>query len=238
MKELTLINNQNKISARQLYDFLELAEGQFSRWAKHFIIENEYAVENDDYIGFDINVEGNIVKDYELNIHLAKKLCMISKSQKGEQARNYFIAVEEKLKEISKPQSIEDLIIMQAQSVKELKSKVLQLETTTQVIKDTVATHTKDNWRETINKMMNKIVESVGGKKFQELRSESYKLLESRARVDLDARLRNYKTRLFESGTSKTKINTANKLDIIEQDVKLKEIYSGIIKEFTIKYVA
>lgn len=236
--ELIPLKNENNVSARELYNFLELSEGQFARWSRSNILENEFAIENEDYIGVDINVEGNNVKDFDLTIPFAKKLCMISKSPKGETARNYFIAVEAKLQSLIKPKTIEDLIIMQAQSVKELKGQVAQLTGTVSTIKDTVTVHPEENWRDTINKMMNKIVERVGGKKFQELRSESYKLLESRAKVDLEIRLKNYRGRLFEAGVSKTKINQACKLDVIEQDVKLKEIYTGIIKEYTIKYVA
>ena len=41
--------------------------------------------------------------------------------------RNYFIAVEKQLKEVTKPMSIEDLIMLQAQSVKDLKTKVLSI---------------------------------------------------------------------------------------------------------------
>lgn len=39
-------------------------------------------------------------------------------------------------------------------------------------------------------------------------------------------------------GASKTAIDKANKLDVIEADPKLREIYASIIKEYTIKFVA
>lgn len=38
-------------TARKLYDFLGLAQGQFSRWAKTNITDNEFATENEDYWG-------------------------------------------------------------------------------------------------------------------------------------------------------------------------------------------
>lgn len=243
MSNLIPINNDNKVSGRELYDFLEMDKSNFARWAKTNIVENEFAEENSDFVRLVINEEtptgGKIQReDFQLTIPFAKKLCMISKSLKGETARNYFIAVESKLQSLSQPKTIEDLIIMQAQSVKELKVQVIQLTGTVTAIKDTVITHSEGNWRETINKMMNKIVDRVGGKKFQEIRSESYQLLESRARVDLETRLKNYRSRLLEAGSGKTKINNACKLDVIEQDAKVKEIYTGIVKEYTIKYVA
>ncbi|PGW47592.1 antA/AntB antirepressor family protein [Bacillus thuringiensis] len=96
--------------ARKVYKFLELVDGQFARWAKVNITENGFAIEYEDYVRVDIDVEtptGGIIKreDYKLTATFAKKICMTSHTDRGEEARNYFIKVEEKLKEIatSKP---------------------------------------------------------------------------------------------------------------------------------------
>ena len=86
--------------------------------------------------------------------------------------------------------------------------------------------------------MFNKIVDRIGGQKFQEVRNESYRLLEKRARVDLNRRLMNLRSRMLAQGASKSAIEKANKLDVIEQDPKLREIYGKIISEYYIKYVA
>lgn len=149
-----------------------------------------------------------------------------------------------KARELMKPVSIEDLIIMQAQSMKELKAEVKQLKVdtsqakqTVEAIKDTIIQH-PDNWREELNKMFNKIVNKVGGSQFHEMRSQSYKELESRAGVNIEARLRNLRARMIEAGKSKSKINEACKLDVISEDKKLMEIYSKIVQELYIKHVA
>jgi molybdopterin converting factor small subunit len=146
--------------------------------------------------------------------------------------------------ELMKPASIEDLIIMQAQSMKELKAEVQQLKAdtsqakqTVEAIKDTIITQ-PDNWREELNKMFNKIVIVVGGEQFREMRKASYEELESRAGVNLDARLRNLRARMLDAGKSKTAINEACKLDVIAEDKKLREIYSKIVQELYIKHVA
>jgi hypothetical protein len=146
--------------------------------------------------------------------------------------------------ELMKPVSIEDLIIMQAQSMKELKAEVQQLKAdtsqakqTVEAIKDTIIQQ-PDNWREELNKMFNKIVIVVGGEPFREMRKQSYEELERRAGVNLDARLRNLRTRMLEAGKSKTAINEACKLDVIAEDKKLREIYSKIVQELYIKHVA
>ena len=98
---LLAVDEDGRTYARKVYKFLELASGQFARWAKTNITENGFALENEDYIGVDIDVEGNGVKDYKLTASFAKKICMTSHTDRGEEARNYFIKVEEKLKDIA-----------------------------------------------------------------------------------------------------------------------------------------
>ncbi len=98
------IDSEGMTTARKLYEFLGLAQGQFSRWAKANIIENEFATENEDYWRFDIDVEtptGGIVKrdDYKLTAHFAKKLSVKGNGEKAEQAREYFTVIEEKVKQ-------------------------------------------------------------------------------------------------------------------------------------------
>lgn len=93
------IDSEGMTTARKLYDFLGLAQGQFSRWAKTNITDNEFATENEDYWGFDIDVEGNKAVDYKLTAHFAKKLSVKGNSEKAEQAREYFTTVEERVKQ-------------------------------------------------------------------------------------------------------------------------------------------
>lgn len=156
-------------------------------------------------------------------------------------AARYDAVVRAKLIELAmrqdKPQSIEDLIIMQAQSMKELRGQVSQLTGTIGNIKEAVISE-PDNWREDINRKLNKIAKAIGVNKFQEVRAESYKLLEQRAGANIDRRLFNKRARMLEEGRSSTAINKANKLDIIDEDKKLREIYGKIVSGYLIKYVA
>lgn len=123
------------------------------------------------------------------------------------------------------------------QSVAAQQLQMKSLEGTIQNIKETVIL-TPDNWREDINRMVNKIAMAIGDKKFREVRTESYDLLQKRAGVNLNKRLDNLKIRLMKQGASQTTIGKANKLDVIEADAKLREIYLAIIKEYSIKYVS
>jgi len=126
LNDLISIDSEGKISAKETYDFLELNPTHFARWAKSNIEQDEFYQEGVDWWGFAIMANGNETKDYKLTIDFAKHLCMLSRSAKGKQARNYFIEIEKRAKELSKPQSIEDLIIMQAQSMKEVRLQIAQ----------------------------------------------------------------------------------------------------------------
>jgi prophage antirepressor-like protein/mRNA-degrading endonuclease toxin of MazEF toxin-antitoxin module len=134
------------------------------------------------------------------------------------------------------PQSIEDLIIMQAQSMKDLKTKVNQLEDSQKTIKETIV-YRPDNWRNEINKMFDRVARA-NDNRYRDMRAESYRILEERAGCDLEKRLDNLKDRKREAGSTMTEVNRTNKIDVIEADPKLREIYTAIIKELVIKYVA
>lgn len=97
MNELIRITEQNgkkAVSARELYEFLGYNKAAWKRWYTNNIIENPYAEENIDWVGFNIMLNGNETQDFALSIKFAKKLSMMAKTEKGEQARDYFIACE------------------------------------------------------------------------------------------------------------------------------------------------
>lgn len=66
------VDKNGMTTARRLYNFFGLAQGQFARWAKTNIVDNEFATENEDFWRVDIDVEGNKTVDYRLTAHFAK----------------------------------------------------------------------------------------------------------------------------------------------------------------------
>lgn len=94
-----------------------------------------------------------------------------------------------------------------------------------------------DNWREEMQKKFNRIQHSCGID-FRSLRSEMYEELDRRAGADIGTRLRNRKERMKNEGYTKTAVNDLNKMDIIESDKKLREIFSKIVAEYEIRYCA
>ena len=139
---------------------------------------------------------------------------------------------------IAQPQSIEDLIIMQAQSMKQLKAEVAAQGEQIQTIKETLI-EVDEDWRQDINLKLNRIAyKRGGGQEYSNIKTQSYNILEDRAHCDLATRLRNLRTRLEARGETQTKINNVNYLDVIEADPRIKEIYTTIVKELAIKYLA
>lgn len=117
-------NGQKAVNARDLHSFLE-SKRQFSDWIKERI--NQYGfVENQDYqILASQNNEaswgGQNKIEYALSIDMAKELSMVERSEKGKQARRYFIACEGKLREVTAKGYIEPQQVQpqQANSLKE-----------------------------------------------------------------------------------------------------------------------
>lgn len=129
------IDKDGMTTARKLYSFLGMDNKNYSRWCKNNITENEFAEENVDYWVFVINEEnplgGRPTVDYRLSASFAKKLSMQSKTVKGEQARQYFLKVEEKLKETVRrtiPMTIPEQIQLLASGNVELNQKVDDLD--------------------------------------------------------------------------------------------------------------
>lgn len=94
-----------------------------------------------------------------------------------------------------------------------------------------------DNWREEMQKKFNRIQHN-SGIDFRSLWAEMYTELDRRAGADIGTRLRNRKERMKNEGYTKTAVNNLNKMDIIESDKKLREIFSKIMAEYEIKYCA
>nr|DAF18182.1 MAG TPA: antirepressor protein [Caudoviricetes sp.] len=96
MKELIKITEQNgkrAVSARELHRFLEVTE-RFSNW---FERQLQYGfIEGVDYQGCEVfnTLANQTLTDYALTIDTAKEISMLQRSEKGKQARRYFIECE------------------------------------------------------------------------------------------------------------------------------------------------
>ena len=246
------IDEDGMTTARKLYAFLELAQGQFSRWAKSNIVDNEFAIENEDYWRFDIDVEtptGGIVKrdDYKLTAHFAKKLSMKGNGERAEQAREYFARLEEKVKqkaidlsqlspELQMFQKIFNSVAQQQLEQKRQAKKLDHVEQRVESIREVVAMDTT-SWRDDTGNILRKIgMELGGGQAYSQVRAESYELLSKRMGVNLKQRLTNKRRRMADEGICKSTRDKLSYVDIIAEDKKLIEGYTAIVKELAIRY--
>jgi anti-repressor protein len=83
------------VSARELHKFLEV-DSQFSHWFERmaeygFTIGVDYEVIAEN--GYN-SKGGRPTTDYQLTVDMAKEICMIQRSEKGKQMRQYFIQLE------------------------------------------------------------------------------------------------------------------------------------------------
>lgn len=116
------------------------------------------------------------------------------------------------------------------------KERQQELENKIDGISDLITLETKD-WRKEVNGIIRKIAVKQGGfDRFSEVGSESYRTLEEKARCSLNIRLENRQKNMIAQGVGKAAVKRLNKLDIIEEDHRLKEIYISVVKSMAIKY--
>jgi len=91
------------VNAKELYEFLGVGR-DFSSWMKQRI--NKYGfIKNEDYTtDYTTPQNGGMVRtEYYLTLDMSKELSMVENSEKGKQARKYFIEVEKRARVISFP---------------------------------------------------------------------------------------------------------------------------------------
>lgn len=102
-------------------------------------------------------------------------------------------------------------------------------------ISEIVGTSTMD-WRQGTTRLIQRIAQyQGGGDAYKDVRNEIYAEVDKRAGVSLKTRLTNKRRRMADEGVSKSKRDKLNKVDVIQDDKKLIEIYMAIVKEYAIK---
>ena len=104
MSELIKIENKeisgekiNTVDARELHEFLG-SKRQFSNWIKHRTKQYDFK-QHVDFISINDRVYSPPRIEYFVSLDMAKELAMVEKTDKGREARKYFIECEKNLKE-------------------------------------------------------------------------------------------------------------------------------------------
>ena len=230
----------------ELHRILEIST-PYRTWVERRLDECD-AIENEDYEAVQIcTPSGQSKKEHVISLNTAKEMAMLERNDVGKRVRKYFIEVENRYKQSVVDRSqlspnlqalsmIIDSMTKQELDLKHQQEQIAKLEQSQEVIKEAV-TPVIDNWREDIVRKIRKI-QSSNGADFKSLNTEMYKELERRAGCDLNTRLRNKQQRMYEMGCTKTSINGVRKIDIIDEDKKLREIYGKIVSEYVIRYCA
>ena len=119
-------NGEQLVSGRELHEFLEVNE-KYTDWFKRMV---EYGfAENVDFIGLSEKSEklgGRPRMNHAMTLNMAKEVSMIQRTEKGKQARLYFIDVENQYKAIQKrlPNTREAIQQLLLQGVEEVNQRV------------------------------------------------------------------------------------------------------------------
>ena len=242
------VDENGMTTAKKLYEFLEMDSSNYSRWCKSNITGNEFAEENVDYWAFVINDEwgGQATTDYKLTASFAKKLSMKGNGEKAEQARQYFITVEDKAKEMVvnrsqlSPQMQMLYGMLDGQAKLELEQKrqaeqIEKVEATVSNMKE-IFTEPIGDWKNDINTRVREI-SIKSGIPYQEVYGQMYGELENVAHCSLSRLQSAKKKRMENAGNTKTAIKDGTtKIAVIYDKPQLKAIFEGIVKRYAMRY--
>ena len=206
--------------------------------------------------GVDINVEGNNTRDFRLTAHFAKKLSMMQKNKRGEEARDYFTSIEEKVKEIATnrsqlSQELQMFLKMgEAMAKQELEQKrqaeqIQRIEENQKAISTALITGNEKDFSQWVNRCLSAIAESenylyIGNRqeRHKAIRNESYERLKQKRNCRLDDRVQKAIGRALEErpDIKKSELQKINKIYVISNDKDLRPAYELVIKEMMIYY--
>ena len=89
-------STKNTVNARELHAFLANKD-HFATWIKDRITQYDF-IENQDFVIYsEFSEKGRPRVEYALSLDMAKELSMVERTDKGKQARQYFINCEKRL---------------------------------------------------------------------------------------------------------------------------------------------
>lgn len=246
MQDLQVVeqNNEFYVDSREVAEMIEKEHKTLMRDIRTYI----------SYIGTELNPSDFFVESYFNDTYgrkqncylLTKKGCdMVANKMTGSKGVLFtamyvdaFHKMDEHIKQsqLNVPQTPMQALEMmfKVQKDQEQFNKEMKREITG--IRNIVGIETK-NWRNDTNKILSAIAQHLGGGDMhKKIKAEAYTALEEKGRCNLKVRMQNRKGKMLANGATKTQINKLSKLDVINDDPRLIEIYISVIKSMAIKY--
>ncbi|MDW4477370.1 Rha family transcriptional regulator [Staphylococcus saprophyticus] len=249
MQELQVLeqNNDFYVDSREVAEMVKKRHANLVRDIENYqeVLNQNSKLSSDDYF-IENTYQAGTGKQYK-NYLLTKKGCdMVANKMTGAKGTLFtamyvdaFHKMDEHIKEQSQlnvPQTPMQALEMMFSVQKEQQEFNQRIETEVTGIRNIVGMETK-NWRNDTNKVLGAIAQHLGGgEKHKMIRMEAYKLLEEKGRCKLEQRTNNRKAKMLSKGATKTQINKLSKLDVINDEPRLIEIYISVIKSMAIKY--
>lgn len=235
-------NGDIAVSGRELHKGLEI-NTRYDKWIAR-MLEYEFE-ENMDYIVEDISVPnskgGKQSKiNHTLTIDTAKEISMLQRNQLGKKVRKYFISIENSYQEYIKKeyQELQEKNNYLEGELNQLQDRIIYLESR----QDNENMIDSVKWKEEAMT----ILRGIGKKRAYTEKnisqctswtiSESYKLLNSKAKTNIKSKHTRYKSRLMNQGKSKTEVDKISIIDFISQDQNLVARYTEVIEQLAYQY--
>jgi Rha family phage regulatory protein len=222
-------------------DLLEKIDG-------YIAILNQNGEFRSDLFFIESSYQAGTGKEYKCYLLTRKGCDMVANKMTGEKGvlftAAYVTKFEEMERQINQPRTHLEILQASIAQLVEQERRLVDVENrmaATERKQDNLAEIISLNpveWKRKVSIILNKIAKSRGGhtEAYQDIRKESYKLLEDRAACKLSIRLNNRRQKMSLEGVAKSKIDKTNKMDVIADDARLTEIYLAVVKEMAIKY--
>lgn len=248
MQDLQVVeqNNEFYVDSREVAEMLDKRHANLVRDIENYqdILSQNSKLSSDEYF-LESNYQAGTGKQYKHYL-LTKKGCdMVANKMTGSKGVLFtamyvdaFHKMDEHIKQsqLNVPQTPMQALEMmfKVQKDQEQFNKEMKREITG--IRNIVGIETK-NWRNDTNKILSAIAQHLGGGDMhKKIKAEAYTALEEKGRCNLKVRMQNRKGKMLANGATKTQINKLSKLDVINDDPRLIEIYISVIKSMAIKY--
>lgn len=234
IKTITRDDGTIAVSGHELHDFLEV-DTRFNDWFQRMA---EYGfTEGQDFYSFLSKTPsgGRPSTDYVMTLDMAKEVAMIQRTDRGKQARQYFIEIDKQAHhDMTGLSPATRAAVAATQALAAQERRLNRVDAKVNAISDIVSISTMD-WRRATREIITKIAH-MRGDDYQATRNDIYKDVEQRGGYSLSTRLTNLRNRMAGEGQSLSKRNKTNKVDVIGNDKRLIEIYMAVVKDHAIKY--